>query len=339
MNVCKGLFLSLVMMAISAQAQANNQATRQVAKQSRFYDADFRAQYNLVDGPKFFSDSGVNFPPYASIQNQLQDTAAQHPDLARVIYYGKTPEGRDLTVIRIGHAPNPQDPTRHFAVQISGAIHGNEYLGIEDLFASYFLDHMSDLPGFSKFIASGGVVYIIPIVNPDGYEARQRSNSMAIDLNRDFDQIETGEMRFTQPESKSLAQYLENDLAGSNLQLRMSLDYHCCVPAMITPVSYMDAQPKPADQPAFNALTALQTNTLGFDVGNPLQTVGYLADGTTIDYFYSKWGTLSFAIEGRHGGEAGALLDHVKFFDQAFMSFVSGPAPDTLAANLSCDIK
>ena len=87
---------------------------------------------------------------------------------------------------------------------------------------------------------------------------------------------------------------------------------------IITPWAYINAQPKPEDQPAFDYISAAGKDIFGLESGNPSQTVGYLAEGSTIDYFYAKWGTLALSIEGRRGGEERHFAEHVKFWDQMF---------------------
>ena len=80
----------------------------------------------------------------------------------------------------------------------------------------------------------------------------------------------------------------------------------------------MDAQPSPLDLPAIHAISLVQQGLFNYDVGNAKETVGYLAEGSTIDYFYARYGTLAFTIEGKEGGEMDAFAQHVKFWDKMF---------------------
>jgi predicted deacylase len=274
---------------------------------------------SLVDGPHILEDSGVRpWPKYLDIQNKLLQVAVKFPKQAQVVKYGKTVKNLDLTLLRIeSPSANRTQPGRP-AVEISGAIHGNEYLGIEENLAIYFLEHQNELRGFQLFMAAGGVVYVIPVVNPDGFERQRRQNFHGEDLNRDFDILPTGEKKFTQPETQALARYIDSEMTGRKLRLAFSLDYHCCVPAFITPWTYTDAYPSQPDLAVFNEVTELQKKTIGFEAGNAAATVGYLAPGSTVDYFYAKYGTLAFTIEGRSGGEAQQFAQHVRFFDALF---------------------
>ncbi len=270
---------------------------------------------NHTDGLKAFSDSGVQYAPYAQLVQQLRDLAAKYPTRATVTTYGKSLKGADLTVLRIEDQSAPKG-AGHPAVEISGAIHGNEYLGIETDLAKYFLDHTDELPGVKTYLATGGVIYFIPVINPDGYSDRQRENDNGTDLNRDFDLPATNEKHFTQPETSQLASFLDQDLSAHQLNFRFAMDYHCCVGGFITPWSYKDAQPEQADLADFNRIEQYEKETVGYPSGNAQQVVGYLADADSIDYFYSKYHTRAFAIEGNYGGESKILGKHVQFFDK-----------------------
>jgi predicted deacylase len=276
-------------------------------------------QGSYVDGPSLLSDSGVPYVAYETMEQQLSALAARHPNRAQLVHYGKSLEGRNLNALRIQDASVvPVGSAERSAVQISGAIHGNEYLGIEQALAESFLDSTGSFPGLSLFLASGGVIYVIPVINPDGYARRSRGNAKGVDLNRDFDLLPESVAKFTQPETLALKSYLEADLGANHLKLRLTMDYHCCMPALITPWTYKDAQPEQRDLAAFNEIGATQTQLLGYQVGNASDTVGYLAPGSSVDYFYAKYGAYAFTIEGRHRGESKVVERHLKLFDQVF---------------------
>jgi carboxypeptidase T len=279
---------------------------------------DVRGISNLVDGPSGMNVTPVNYPEYSEMEARLSALAQRHSARAAFISYGRTVGGASLNVMRIalGGPFRSERP----AVQISGVIHGNEYLGIEDRLIEHFLNNTASMPGLTAFLNRGGIVYFIPVVNPDGFNRRRRLNNNGADLNRDFDLIPRNDMRFTQPETRALADYLERDMAASTARLKLSLDYHCCVPALITPWSYIDAQPETKDQSAFHTIGSWSDSILGFPYGNAMQTVNYLAEGSSIDYFYAKYGTLALAVEGSWWGEESNLAKHVQFWDTLFKS-------------------
>jgi hypothetical protein len=278
---------------------------------------DDRNTVNRVDGPIPFGDSGVTYRPYADIEKNLEGLVSSNPRISTLVHYGKTIGGRNLTMVRLESKDADLTRRNRPAVEISGAIHGNEYLGIEEALITQFISEPKKMPGLSLFLASGGVVYFIPVVNPDGYEARQRANLNRADLNRDFD-VPNGTLKFREPETRQLADYLDRNISDGALKFKFVMDYHCCVPAMIMPWSYVNAHPEAADLLHFNEIAAIQSRLLGFSVGNAMDTVGYNAVGSSLDYYYKKYGAFGFTIEGRYRGEMKALDAHAAFLDQVF---------------------
>lgn len=279
---------------------------------------DFHGISNFVDGLSGRTGTLVNYPTYGEIEDKLRRAAGRHSQNAALVRYGQSVQGLNLNVLRIARA-GVRAPSRP-AIQISGVIHGNEYLGIEDALAEHFLENQSTLPGLNAFLAKGGVIYFIPVVNPDGFTRKRRLNANGADLNRDFDLIPRNDLRFSQPETRMLADFLERDLNASGATLALSLDYHCCVPALITPWSYVDALPETKDQATFHTLGGHARAILGFEYGNAMETVSYLAEGSSIDYFYAKYGTLALAIEGNWFGEQREFAKHVEFWDKLFQA-------------------
>ena len=122
------------------------------------------------------ADSGIQGPAYSVIEAELEELARTHSGIAELAYYGLSVEGKKLRGLRISLGPdqltNPATPGIRPAVIISGATHGNEYLNIEDRLPRWFLENWESSPGVTKFMKAGGVIFIVPIMNPDGYDAR-----------------------------------------------------------------------------------------------------------------------------------------------------------------------
>lgn len=113
----------------------------------------------------------------AEVESTLHSLAARSKGALRIEEIGRSGQGRPLQVAYIG--------TGQTRVWIQGRIHGNEPYGAEAA-----LD-------FLKTLVSGGkhvrevlekiTFAIIPLYNPDGYEAFQRQEQVhRIDLNRDW---------------------------------------------------------------------------------------------------------------------------------------------------------
>lgn len=182
------------------------------------------------------SDSGIYGVKYAEFETLFTELQTEQPWIAEKIIYGKSLEGRDLLALKIKAKQYniPKAPL----ILITGAIHGDEYLNISDRLAQWFLYDGLKTQVVQSFINAGGEILIVPVVNPDGYEARRRTNANGIDLNRDFDNLKANFKGFTQPESIAMARLVYNEVTSQNLRLAVTMDYHCCSGDMLYPYSY-----------------------------------------------------------------------------------------------------
>jgi predicted deacylase len=249
------------------------------------------------------SDSQIRGPSYREIVRELDSLAAKYPKLASVYRYGKSVKGEDLTLIKISK-PNTSGP----AVYIGGSIHGNEYLNIEDRLPAFFLMNTSKI---SAFLDKGGAIYIAPILNPDGYDRRERENVNNVDLNRDFTVRRAGVVGFKQPETASLSKFLQEELARDKRTLKLTMDYHCCIGAILHAWSFKGPVLSQSDQLAHSKIATLMKKNLGseFRIGTTPTVLGYNAKGTSKDHYFEQYGSISFTFEGRRGKEN-------KYFDQ-----------------------
>lgn len=275
-------------------------------------------------------NSGVSPGNYRALLSELKALEARRSHLATLVPYGTSKSGCPLMLLRLALDVAASSSPRRPAVLITGALHGNEYLGIEKELVTAFLEQ--PLYGVDLFLSSGGVIYFVPVANPDGFDAGWRWNAEERkDLNRDFDVIDGSRVqrRFEQPESKALADYVAKDLERSGLQLELSIDYHCCATAMIKPWSHKRAPPDARDRADFERLEATFLQIFGrfeFKTGTfhelferePTTS----AAGSTIDYYYAKYRTRAVAIEGAKGGEKQRLQEHITFLDFTLKSLI-----------------
>ena len=185
------------------------------------------------------TDSDVaDMPAYDALLDRARNLEASG-SLVTVVNYGKSVKGLPLTLVRIGREDGKT------AVLLSEATHGNEYLGVGHELLPWLVEQARS--GNNDYFRKGGVVLVVPVVNPDGYEYHRqtspeqraedggpdsgnswgRMNANRTDLNRDFRVKGAGFSGFNEPESRSLADGVEKALAGASL--KVSLDYHCCI--------------------------------------------------------------------------------------------------------------
>lgn len=277
--------------------------------------------YSKLHGDSGIGNSGRD---YEKIRTELKDLNAKYPMLTDLIEYGQTERGNTLTAIKIydKSLTSPGSTQKRPAVLISEAIHGNEYLNISDRLPREFLQGTNSTAGLKKLLAKGGVVYIVPIINPDGYEGRQRENSRGLDLNRNFVIKAVGNNGFSEPETKGITDLMAKETSSLSLSLDMTMEYHCCIGGLIHPWNYNVNKKLEGDllQRKNEILSIFNPIFPGFLVGNVRDVVNYPqgAVGGSDDYYLETYQKRAFSFEGREGREHQYLAQHVEFWDKTF---------------------
>ena len=132
----------------------------------------------------------------------------QYKDLVTLIEYGKSVEGRPLRLM-VAMKKNRRF-AEHPTLVMSGTTHGNEYLNIEDRLPRALLAKSRQRGNISRFLEEGGAFVFIPILNPDGFESRNRENAHGVDLNRDWDVRAASYQGFKEIETRALADELDS---------------------------------------------------------------------------------------------------------------------------------
>ncbi|XP_052122481.1 zinc carboxypeptidase-like [Frankliniella occidentalis] len=111
--------------------------------------------------------SSVRFDTYmrhGEIEQYLAELAAKYPKLVTLHSVGKSYEGRNMTAIRVsldgGNAPR--------AILVDAGIHAREW--IAPATALYLINRLVEHADEHQALLQGLDWYILPVVNPDGYE-------------------------------------------------------------------------------------------------------------------------------------------------------------------------
>lgn len=264
------------------------------------------------------SDSGIQRRPLATIHQEFAQLASSHSDIADWIQYGTSTQGKPLMALRVMNKTwNSGTPRK--AVLISEGIHGNEYLHITDRLPFEFLKAPNATPAFTKFIAQGGVIYFVPVLNPDGYSRGQRTNSNGADLNRDFTIQAARNDGFRQPETRAISTFMANETSSLKLILEASMEYHCCIGGLIHPWAWTPEGLTGEPLARHQTFGASVSDIFGYPYGTVSDILGYTAIGGSDDYYLETYGRRAFSFEGQQGREAQRLPEHVmlweKFFD------------------------
>lgn len=263
------------------------------------------------------------FRDFGAIRGRLEDIAASHPDRATLHVVGGSIEGRPLVALRIGGKTSDAVP-----MLVNGAQHAREWIAAmtttcvaDRLVRGYDKD-----PAIREFVDSTEL-WIIPVVNPDGYQyswssdrywRKNRRGTHGVDLNRNFSlafggsgssnnkrsEIYRGEYAFSEPETIAL-----RDLAKRE-QVKLHIDFHAYGQLLLYPWNHT---PAPAtDRDRFAAVGDRLASAIHSQHGTSYTLKAganlYPAAGTMTDWMYGEAGALSFTIELRPKGGSGFVL-------------------------------
>ncbi|XP_070572081.1 carboxypeptidase D-like isoform X2 [Ptychodera flava] len=151
---------------------------------------EVRAMYrtgSAIDTTKYYD--------YDELTNLLEQYARDYSHIARLETIGKSVEGREIWAMKLSDKPDDVEPGEPFVKHV-GNMHGNEVIGRQVLI--YFIQYLCenyDRDSRIKTLLDSETVYIVPSLNPDGFEkasvgtchgTKGRANANGVDLNRDF---------------------------------------------------------------------------------------------------------------------------------------------------------
>ena len=131
------------------------------------------------------NESFASYPSYEQVVKNMQDAVALNPNIAKMFSIGKSVEGRDLWVVKISDNVGVDEVEPEF--KYISSMHGDEITGRE--LTQFFIKDLIEAYGKDAEITSlidNTEIYIMPSMNPDGSEMRQRANANYKDLNRNF---------------------------------------------------------------------------------------------------------------------------------------------------------
>lgn len=127
----------------------------------------------------------ADYPSSAEIAQKLQAAAAKYPHIMRLLNIGKSVKGKDLLVMKISDNVARDEVEPEF--KYISSMHGDEITGreltvslIEEIGEKYGRDsEITELVNNTE-------IFIMPSMNPDGSDLKQRANANWSDLNRNF---------------------------------------------------------------------------------------------------------------------------------------------------------
>jgi hypothetical protein len=238
--------------------------------------------------PNYLNEKNSNLDKYrkfSHVEADLKKMALEYKNIASLETYGVSKGGRNLYVLKLSSGTRESRPK----VMITAATHGDELITTEVLLSltnELLSGHNKDVR-LTK-ILNDRDVYIIPVVSPDSFEARQRYVE-GKDPNRSFpwpENIKNGGVDCID----ALMKYTDQ------MKFTGSLDLHAYGRLVMYPWGYTKKAPDAADEVIFRDVVNSMARENQYEAGQ-ISTTIYVAKGSSSDYFYWKSKTKAFAAE------------------------------------------
>lgn len=227
----------------------------------------------------------LNYRNYAKVESDLKAIAANYKDLAILDTYGVTKQGRNLYVLKLstGGENKPK-------LMLTAATHGDELITTEVLFSltnELLTGYVQKNERLTKILEARDI-YIIPVVSPDSFEARDR-----------YVQRKDPNRSYPWPENinNQTVDVIEAMMNYTNkMKFTGSLDLHAYGQLVMYPWGYTKKAPNAGDAVGFKDLVQIMARDNQYKAGQ-ISTTIYVAEGSSADYFYWKSGTKAIAAE------------------------------------------
>ena len=285
-------------------------------------DATARAERERLHAYRPGDDFFTEYHDLEETNAYLVKLAALAPDRVRLSRVGNSVEGRAIMALTIGNGEVP--------MLVNGTQHAREWIAtaVTTCVADRLVRQYASDPKVKNFV-DHTTLWVVPVVNPDGYQFSWNSNrywrknrraSHGVDLNRNYSvawggkgsssreraEDYRGPSAFSEPESQTL-----RDLVlGQGIKLH--IDFHAFGQLVLYPWGYTNK--KSDDDAWFRAIGDKLASAL-FAQHETRYTLMpsselYLAAGTMTDWVYGQAHAASYTIELRpkRGGLGGFVL-------------------------------
>ena len=253
------------------------------------------------------------FYTLSEIEGKLDEMSTDFPNLATPKYsIGTSIEGRDIWAVKI--SDNPMIDEEEEAVYYDALHHAREPLSMAvSINYAFWLLENYETNNRVKYILDNREIYIVPCVNPDGYEYNHETNPdgggfwrknrravdnncFGVDLNRNYSfgyafdnscsstngcsNTYRGTEAFSEPETNAVKRF-----SGSEIQPNTAFSIHSTAGTCLMPYGY-DTTP-----PAFPIYSEWASDFLSendYTYGVTYQMLGYTSCGTTRSYLHSE---------------------------------------------------
>ncbi|MEM9801505.1 MAG: M14 family metallopeptidase, partial [Planctomycetota bacterium] len=269
--------------------------------------------------PPFGQGSMGGYYTFAEIESVLDQFRATYPQLiSQKASIGTSLQGRPISMVRISDNPDVDEDEPE--VRIDSLHHAREPQSMQAtiFFVSWLLEEYGSDP-LATYLVNEREIYVVPCVNPDGYEynrsiapgggglwrKNRRNNgdgTFGVDLNRNYpfqwggsgssgntsSDIYRGTSPASEPETQAMIQFM----TGRSFQTALTV--HTFADLWLAPWGYVASLPPDWDE--INEIGTLAVEESGYPQG-PAAILLYTASGITTDYDYGTLGTYSWTPE------------------------------------------
>lgn len=277
---------------------------------------------NIISTPSVFvvQPTFGGYYSYDQMNAAMDALVASYPGLITKFSIGNSIENRPIWAVKISDNVSV-DETNEPEVLYTALQHAREAIGGSSmLFYMQFLCEKYATDDKIKALVDNREIYIVPCVNPDGYERNRRTNpnggggqrknrrpntgsdstKAGVDLNRNFSidwsncsgassscgsnvptsETYYGTAAFSEPETQAIRNLV------TSRHFVSSIDQHCYGPYYSLPYGRPTLHPamSTADQQFYTAIPALMGFYNGMRAGNSPQSVGYEVAGGVKDW-------------------------------------------------------
>lgn len=130
----------------------------------------------------------ADYPSSQQVADKIRAIVAKNPKIMKLVSIGKSNKGKDLLFVKISDNVEMEEVEPEF--KYISSMHGDEITGRE--LTTMLLEEIGDKYGKDAEITelvNNTEIWIMPSMNPDGSDMKQRANAKWSDLNRNFPDI------------------------------------------------------------------------------------------------------------------------------------------------------
>ena len=283
---------------------------REMPSPAEMQNARRIAEQDNVEGFSYGSMGG--YFTYSEVVQKLDSFRLRFPNLITPkTNLGNSVEGREIWAVKISDNPELNESSTEAPVYFDALHHAREPQSMASLmyFMYWILENYGTDPE-ATYLINNREIFIVPVVNPDGYVYNQTTNPngggswrknrrnngsgcYGVDLNRNYpygwgvnsgssndpcSETYRGASAGSEPEAQAVINFLQQ------IRPKISFSYHSVAGRYLNPYGYNDSAVKYEVYSEFSSDFSSKNN---YTYGTVNEMLSYYSSGTTRDYLHS----------------------------------------------------